>query len=70
VLDGEIAVPDERNVTDMLTTPPRTETVHRLLFGKPIEVAQADIERFARLYPMNARSVQPANRRFVLRVPG
>jgi carbonic anhydrase len=33
----------------------------------PIQVADADIARFARLYPMNARPVQKLNRRFVLR---
>ena len=26
----------------------------------------ADVERFAKLYPMNARPVQPRNRRFLL----
>ena len=44
-----------------LTTPPCTGTV------APIEVAAADILRFARLYPMNARPVQRASRRFILR---
>jgi carbonic anhydrase len=31
-----------------------------------IEVAEADIERFAQLYPKNARPVQNRNRRFLL----
>jgi carbonic anhydrase len=31
-----------------------------------IEAAEADIARFATLYPMNARPVQKLNRRFIL----
>jgi carbonic anhydrase len=50
-----------------LTTPPCSETVEWLVFGEPVEAAPADIERFASLYPMNARPVQPPNRRFILR---
>src|SRR6516164_5715823 len=50
-----------------LTTPPCSETVDWLLLTDPIQVADADIARFAKLYPMNARPVQKANRRFVLR---
>jgi carbonic anhydrase len=33
----------------------------------PIQVADADVARFAKLYPMDARPVQKTNRRFVLR---
>jgi carbonic anhydrase len=33
----------------------------------PIQVADADIDGFAKLYAMNARPVQKANRRAVLR---
>jgi carbonic anhydrase len=50
-----------------LTTPPCSETVDWLLLAEPIQVAEADITRFAALYPMNARPVQKENRRFVLR---
>ncbi len=50
-----------------LTTPPCSETVDWLLLTEPIQVADADIARFAKLFPMNARPVQKANRRFVLR---
>ena len=52
-----------------LTTPPCTERVDWLVLVDPIEVAGADISKFARLYPMNARPVQGRNRRFVLRSP-
>jgi carbonic anhydrase len=50
-----------------LTTPPCAETVEWLLLTTPIAVAEADIAAFAKLYPMNARPVQKANRRDVLR---
>jgi carbonic anhydrase len=50
-----------------LTTPPCSETVDWLLLTEPLQVAEADIARFARLFPMNARPVQKASRRFVLR---
>jgi carbonic anhydrase len=49
------------------TTPPCGETVDWLLLTNPIQVAEADVARFAKLYPMNARPVQTPNRRFVLR---
>jgi carbonic anhydrase len=50
-----------------LTTPGCTEVVDWLLLTEPIQVAEADINTFARLYPKNARPVQKDNRRFVLR---
>ncbi len=50
-----------------LTTPPCSETVEWLLLADPLQVADADVARFAKLYPMNARPVQKPNRRFVLR---
>jgi carbonic anhydrase len=50
-----------------LTTPPCAETVDWLVLTDPIQVAELDVARFAKLYPMNARPVQKPNRRFVLR---
>jgi carbonic anhydrase len=50
-----------------LTTPPCSETAEWLLLTDPIQVAEADIASFAKLYAMNARPVQNANRRDVLR---
>src|SRR5215469_879768 len=50
-----------------LTTPPCSETVDWIVLADRIEVAEGDIARFAKLYPMNARPVQNRNRRFVLR---
>ncbi len=49
-----------------LTTPPCSEVVNWLLLHEPIQVAQADIDAFAKLYPLNARPVQKDNRRYVL----
>lgn len=49
-----------------LTTPPCSETVEWLLLTTPITVAETDVAAFAKLYPLNARPVQPENRRFVL----
>ena len=50
-----------------LTTPPCSETAEWLLLTEPIQVADADIAVFAKIYAMNARPVQNANRRAVLR---
>jgi carbonic anhydrase len=49
-----------------LTTPPCSETVDWFVFADRMEVAEADIARFAKLYAMNARPVQGLNRRFIL----
>jgi carbonic anhydrase len=49
-----------------LTTPPCAETVEWLLLRTPIQVADADIAAFAKLYPANARPAQQSNRRYVL----
>lgn len=47
-----------------LTTPPCTENVDWMLAIQSLEVAEADIAKFAALYPTNARTVtlQPAAR--------
>lgn len=50
-----------------LTTPPCSEIVDWLVLADPIQVADADVARFAKLYPMDARPVQKTNRRFVLK---
>lgn len=49
-----------------LTTPPCSETVNWIVLAHPIEVDEADIARFAKLYLMNARPVQKRDRRFIL----
>jgi carbonic anhydrase len=50
-----------------LTTPPCAETVNWFVLTESMQVAEADINSFTQLYPMNARPVQKDNRRFVLR---
>jgi carbonic anhydrase len=49
-----------------LTTPPCTENVDWMLAMQSLEVAEADIAKFAALYPANARTVKPSSRRLVL----
>ncbi|SFN22126.1 carbonic anhydrase [Formivibrio citricus] len=49
-----------------LTTPPCSEGVRWLVLKTPIQLSKKQIDRFRRLYPMNARPVQPLNERAVL----
>ncbi len=48
-----------------LTTPPCTENVLWMVFKQPIQVSPEQIAIFARLYPNNARPVQPTNDRLI-----
>lgn len=48
-----------------LTTPPCTENVLWMVFKEPILVSPEQIGIFARLYPQNARPVQPTNDRLI-----
>jgi len=50
-----------------LTTPPCTEGVSWFVLKKPTEISSPQIMQFARLYPHNARPVQPLNGRTVLK---
>jgi carbonic anhydrase len=49
-----------------LTTPPCSEIVAWTVYAQPITASAAQIEAFARVFPNNARPLQPRNRRFVL----
>ena len=49
-----------------LTTPPCTEGVTWYVLKTPVEVSSEQITAFAKLYPMNARPVQPLNGRKIL----
>lgn len=62
------AVPTTYRYEGSLTTPPCSEVVDWNVFATPIDVAQADIDAFRGLFPMNARPVQAINRRFLLRL--
>jgi carbonic anhydrase len=46
-----------------LTTPPCSENVTWIVLKEPVRIANADIDAFGRIYPMNARPVQPTNDR-------
>jgi carbonic anhydrase len=47
-------------------TTPCSQSVDWLVLTHHIEATEADIARFARLYPMNARPVQRLDRGFIL----
>jgi carbonic anhydrase len=69
-IDPNAFLPARRGYFDYagsLTTPPCSETVAWMVLADPIEVAGADIERFAKLFSDNARPLQKLNRRFLLR---
>jgi carbonic anhydrase len=46
-----------------LTTPPCSEDVTWLVLKAPLKIADGEIARFAKIYPMNARPTQPTNGR-------
>jgi carbonic anhydrase len=48
-----------------VTTPPCAENVQWQVLKTPVEASAAQIEAFKKLYPMNARPVQPLNGRKV-----
>ncbi|MSP02792.1 MAG: carbonic anhydrase [Acetobacteraceae bacterium] len=49
-----------------LTTPPCSEGLTWTVFRSPIQASPEQIRAFAALFPMNARPLQPLNRRFLL----
>ncbi|MGH9757720.1 MAG: carbonic anhydrase [Candidatus Acidiferrales bacterium] len=49
-----------------LTTPPCSEGVTWYVLKQPVEISPAQIAAFAKLYPDNARPLQPANGREIL----
>lgn len=48
-----------------LTTPPCSEGVYWQVLKQPLEMSRAQLTAFRKLYPMNARPVQPLNDRTV-----
>eukprot|EP01030_Chromulinospumella_sphaerica_P009409 gene9409-9219_t len=48
-----------------LTTPPCSEGVLWLVMKEPIQASPAQMALFARLYPMNARPIQPGSGRII-----
>ncbi|MGB9243806.1 MAG: carbonic anhydrase family protein [Candidatus Acidiferrales bacterium] len=51
------------NFDGSLTTPPCSEGVKWFVMKTPVEMSAAQIAAFAKLYPMNARPIQPTNGR-------
>jgi carbonic anhydrase len=49
-----------------LTTPPCSEGVRWIVMNEPIELSQAQIEKFKTVFPHNARPVQGLEDRFLL----
>jgi carbonic anhydrase len=58
---------DKRYYTYMgsLTTPPCSEGVLWMVMQQPVAISQAQINIFAKLYPMNARPIQSASGRLI-----
>ena len=49
-----------------LTTPPCSEIVKWIVYQEPIQVSSVQIDRFRKIFPLNARPVQLLDRRFIL----
>ena len=67
-LDPAQLLPEDRryySYMGSLTTPPCSEGVLWLVMQQPVTVSARQIEVFARLYPMNARPLQPAAGRLI-----
>ncbi len=67
-LDPTHLLPDDRRYytyMGSLTTPPCNEGVLWMVMGQPVALSAAQIDIFARLYPMNARPVQALSGRLI-----
>jgi carbonic anhydrase len=60
------AVHDYFTFAGSLTTPPCSEGVRWFVLKAPMTLSAEELATFARIYPANARSIQPLNRRAVL----
>ncbi len=49
-----------------LTTPPCSETVNWIVLKQPVGISIQQLQKFAKVFPMNARPVQQIERRFLL----
>jgi carbonic anhydrase len=68
VLDPTDALPERREYftyMGSLTEPPCTEGVLWMVFKQPMQASPAQMALFSRLYPLNARPVQPTAGRMV-----
>lgn len=67
-LDLNKLLPEKRDYwtyMGSLTTPPCTEDVLWMVLKQPLAVSAEQIAIFGRLYPQNARPIQPANNRLI-----
>ena len=48
-----------------LTTPPCSEGVTWMVLKQPVQISMAQLDTFRRLFPLNARPVQPVNGRLI-----
>jgi len=67
-LDPTALLPEERSYftyMGSLTTPPCSQGVLWMVMKRPVAVSPEQIGIFARLYPMNARPIQPASGRLI-----
>jgi carbonic anhydrase len=65
-VDASALLPKDRGYYTFqgsLTTPPCSEDVTWLVLKSPLRIADGEIARFGRIYPMNARPTQPTNDR-------
>jgi carbonic anhydrase len=70
VVQAEKLLPRERDYSTFsgsLTTPPCTEGVTWYVLQKHMTISSGQLDAFAKLYPENARPIQPSNGRHVLR---
>ena len=49
-----------------LTTPPCSEGLSWVVYGERVEISRAQGQKFAKLFPLNARPLQPLNGRTVM----
>jgi carbonic anhydrase len=48
-----------------MTTPPCTENVLWLVMKEPVQASPGQMALFSRLYPLNARPIQPTSGRMI-----
>ena len=67
-IDVSTLLPGDRNYytfAGSLTTPPCSESVTWFVLKNPVQATTGQFDAFGKLYPMNARPVQPVNGRVI-----
>ena len=68
VLDPNDLLPQRRDYftyMGSMTEPPCTENVLWMVMKEPVQASPAQMALFSRLYPLNARPIQPASGRII-----